>query len=162
MEEHEHEFIQFLAKYRKTYGTKEEYNYRLSVFAEKYYFIKEENASQDSYRLAINKFSDMNNYEYSQMLGFRPSSDDVEEEVEDFEIGSSSVNWVNKGAVTEVKDQGSCGSCWSFSTTGQLEGLYEINKGKLLSFSEQQFVDCDTTSAGCNGGNMLTALKWAA
>ena len=54
MEEHEHEFIQFLAKYRKTYGTKEEYNYRLSVFAEKYYFAKKENASQDSYRLGMN------------------------------------------------------------------------------------------------------------
>ena len=77
----------------------------------------------------------------------------------------SSINWVEKGAVTPVKDQGQCGSCWSFSTTGALEGAYYIAHGKLLSFSEQQLVSCDNLrnggrDHGCNGGLMDNAFSW--
>ncbi len=81
----------------------------------------------------------------------------------------SSWDWTAKGGVTDVKDQGQCGSCWSFSTTGALEGAYFNKYGTLKSFSEQHFVDCDNrknsnnkgTDLGCNGGLMDSAFSWA-
>jgi KDEL-tailed cysteine endopeptidase len=99
--------------------------------------------------------------------GFFESDEELVQEhmLEQEEVGTlpSAVDWRNKGAVTPVKDQGQCGSCWSFSTTGVLEGFHFIKNNTLLSFSEQQIVDCDTgTDQGCNGGWPYLAVQYAA
>lgn len=78
--------------------------------------------------------------------------------VDNLEAGE--IDWRKEGAVTPIKDQGHCGSCWSFSTTGGLEGLSKIATGTLQSFSEQQMMDCVTDNHGCHGGQMRRALLY--
>jgi cathepsin L len=75
-------------------------------------------------------------------------------------VTAGDIDWRNMGAVTPIKDQGHCGSCWSFSSTGGLEGLNRITTGVLKSFSEQQLIDCVTTNNGCHGGQMRRALMY--
>ena len=74
-----------------------------------------------------------------------------------------SINWVELGGVTPVKDQGSCGSCWSFAAIGALEGAHFAASGELLSFSEQQLIDCPDRKAGtmgCHGGDPYSAFDY--
>ena len=69
-------------------------------------------------------------------------------------------NWEQQGAVTSVKDQGTCGSCWTFSTAGNIEGQYFLKNKELIDFSMQQLIDCDKSNFGCSGGWPYMAIDW--
>jgi C1A family cysteine protease len=147
-------FLQHIADYGLSYGTKEEFNFRLSLYAKKDAEINEINASQDSFVVGHNMFSTWTQAEYKRLLGFKmPKNFELPEpSLLDTSNLSSSVDWRTKGAVNAVKNQGMCGSCWAFSATSAVESHHFIQTGKLLDLSEQQIVDCDTSSYGCNGG----------
>jgi len=141
---------------------------RFGIFSHNYKKIQKFNAENDTPQLAINKFADLTASEFKSQhasCAFAAEQQLVEERSEYQYVGAlpASVDWRSKGAVTPVKNQGQCGSCWSFSTTGVLEGFNFINSGKLLSFSEQQIVDCDTgVDQGCDGGWPYLAVEYAA
>lgn len=137
--------------------------------------IEETNAKNLSYTLGHNVYSGMSSGEFAEHMRFATNREfmssfgKVERTETEYLRGvtalPASVDWRTKGAVTNVKNQLSCGSCWSFSSTGSLEGAYAIKFGNLVSFSEQQLVDCDNIkngggNLGCNGGNMEPTLQW--
>ena len=157
--------MMYLAEHGKSYLATAEFETRKALYADTDKLINEHNATDSSFKLGHNKFSDFTDHERTQILGF-VQPDDLPEPVWLPEDNIDwEVDWITKGAVTPVKDQGQCGSCWTFSSTGALEGAHQIATGTLLSFSEQQIVDCANLrhgypSFGCNGGNQSTAFKY--
>lgn len=77
-------------------------------------------------------------------------------------VKATEIDWTHLESVSNVKNQGHCGSCWSFSTTGSIESNSEIKHGKYISLSEQQLVDCSDLNHGCNGGEYDPAFRYAA
>ena len=154
-------YMNYLAQFGKNMASLEEFNLRQSFFAAVDQFIEEHNAEGHNYTVGHNQFSDWSHDEYRSLLGYKPAHNvDGEWKVYDESNNDMAVNWVEAGAVTPVKDQGQCGSCWSFSSTGALEGEHFIKTGTLLSFSEQQLVSCSKLNLACNGGNQTLAFKY--
>jgi len=154
-------FISHVAEMGLSYATVEEFNARKEIFKMRDAMIQEENANpENTFTVGHNEFSTWTDRELDRLRGFKAWTRQVVD-VENNTPNADSVNWVTAGAVTPVKNQGSCGSCWSFSSTGCMEGAWFIKTGKLLSLSEQELVDCDHNgSAGCNGGSMEGAFAW--
>lgn len=120
------------------------------------------NASDATYTMALNNFADMTGSEFkAKLLGYK-SKKTTKNYVYLPEASSDSVDWRTKGAVTAVKNQGMCGSCWAFSATGSMEGAYFLKNNKLVSLSEQQLVACSKPQGnhGCSGGLMDYAFKY--
>ena len=157
------QFQKFIKKYNKKYESVNEYLARFEVFKSNVMTSLKE--SNESYQTGITKFSDLThqefaktylnlNYDAMAMANFEPVTVKVSN------AAPTSYDWRNYGRVSAVKDQGSCGSCWAFSTVANLEGLYAAKKGTIKTFSEQMLVDCDTSDSGCNGGLMEYAFTW--
>ena len=158
------EFQSWKAKFNMKFDSMFEEAYREKIFLANLAKINAHNLNQyKTYEMGINQFSALTDEEFAQQyLGtIVPTEAIVEVEQKD-DIIVGDVDWVAGGAVTGVKNQGQCGSCWAFSATGGLEGLSKIGYGTLESFSEQQLVDCSGSygNQACNGGLMDNAFKY--
>jgi len=138
---------------------------RLAAFRKNAEFVARHNAEfqagKQTYDVELNRYAALTQQEYKAFyLGFRPSTNGVRNAVTINGTVPDSIDWRTKGAVTPVKNQGQCGSCWAFSATGALEGANFVKTGQLNSLSEQQFLDCDTVDGACNGGLMDNAFNY--
>jgi len=139
---------EFLAKYR--------------TFKANMDFINAHNAKNATFTVAMNKFGDLSVQEFSTIyLGTRYTATGPMKKSAP-EALPESWNWNTRGAVTPIKNQGQCGSCWSFSTTGSIEGCHFLTTKKLVALSEQNLMDCSTSQGnqGCDGGLMTQAMDY--
>ena len=168
------EFRDYVQEYNKTYNSTADYWYRYSVFKSNYEKINLVNSYNRSYSLGINKFADLTGNEFSKAyfgLGtnstkYNNMKNDYVRDTRFVDVQVSSlpdaVDWRADGLVTDVKDQGQCGSCWAFSAIATLEGQHSRKLGKLVSLSEQNLVDCagNFGNEGCDGGWPNAALSY--
>lgn len=165
-----HWFALFQEEFNKTY-TFSEFENRYAIFKDNYYNIHSHNyGKKQNYTLKMNEFMDLTQAEFKQKYigsGIDLRNSQVKCDVYNYSPDTNklpeSVDWVKDGCVTPVKNQGSCGSCWAFSSTGALEGAWAKKTDKLISLSEQQLVDCAGGrygNHGCNGGLMDNAFKY--
>lgn len=167
-EYYEVNFVNWLVNFNVTVRDGSHFAHMLNNFANNADMIEAHNSNaHNTYELGHNQFSHMSFDEFKEYIHLgldapvaetKPSK--VLEAPQNLTALPASVDWTTQGAVTGVKDQGNCGSCWSFSATGALEGAYKIKYGTLVSFSEQNLVSCDTIDSACNGGLMDNAFTW--
>jgi len=163
---HERIFGDWKRQFGRAYGTNEEETMRFNVFRQNAAKVVAHNAAGHSWTMGLNMFSDLTEDEFAAKYigGFRGNHGPKNYELSHLRaVGiPTSVDWTEKGAVTPVKNQGQCGSCWAFSATGSMEGAVFLNSGKLPSLSEQQLVDCAGSfgNQGCNGGLMDSAFQY--
>lgn len=165
-EDHRLSFDTFISQFNKKYKNEEEKNRRFQTFRINLSKIDLLNRrEQGSAKYGVTRFADMTAHEFSQMHGLRRDMvNEVEHNSKRISVPDdislpTSFDWRDKGAVSEVKDQGFCGSCWAFSVTGNIEGQVAIVNKTLISLSEQELVDCDKRDNGCGGGFMTIAYK---
>jgi len=157
-------FADWMHQHNKHYAA-QEFHHRFGVWKKNMQFVEN---FRGTHQVAMNSFGDLTSEEFkaiynglrvpeNRMMALRSAEAAV-----DAATLPTSVDWRSKGAVTPVKNQGQCGSCWSFSTTGSTEGAHAIKTGNLVSLSEQNLMDCSTSygNNGCNGGLMDNAFQY--
>jgi len=164
-------FTSWMQKHSKSYAS-HEFQSRYAIFKDNVDFVEQWNADKThSHKVEANIFADLTNAEYQRI--YLGTHIDATERLAKAATASvfgnqpsvslpASVDWRQAGAVTPIKNQGQCGSCWSFSTTGSTEGIHKLSTGNLVSLSEQNLMDCSTSEGnnGCNGGLMDNAFKY--
>jgi len=168
-------FVSFQSRFKKIYPSETELQKRFQIFKENVITIFQHNLEKkENYTMGINQYTDLTSTEFEKNVihsGFmsatessslRGKSKCSQYSYQQIKVPSS-IDWRTSGAVTPVKDQGQCGSCWSFSATGAMEGAWSISTGNLVSLSEEQLVDCSKRygNLGCNGGLMDNAFQYA-
>ena len=163
------QFTYFQEKFSKKYDLYKEVEYRFKIFQTNLRSIIRHNLDiTQNFTMDVNQFTDLTpdefKYQYIGGLNSVVGSYGCKSFSSSNTNTPNSIDWRSKNAVSSVKDQGQCGSCWSFSSTGSMEGAWSISTGKLVDLSEQELVDCATGisygSHGCNGGQMEGAFKY--
>ena len=141
----EYEYMRYVTEWKKSYATKAEFKFRMEQFKQTMAKMAEHRAN-DAHQstVGLNEFADWTAEEYKRLLGYKAEWKKAANATEHVlaDDAPASLDWRTKGVVTPVKNQGQCGSCWAFSTTGSVEGAMALQTGKLQSFSESQLVDC--------------------
>ncbi len=163
---------EFKYKYNRRYGGGED-NSRYNAFKRNLAKIEELNSKNKDMNgdtpFGINQFSDLTPVEFSNTyLNFRHGISDAQiETVGPSILGAvgkksvpANVDWRQQGAVSAVKNQGQCGSCWAFTVTEELETAIFLSTGQLPLLSVQQVNSCSTSDSGCNGGDPVSAYEY--
>jgi C1A family cysteine protease len=158
------QFEAFKAKFNRKYPKEEEAR-RFQIFKANLVQARKMSDLNPLATFGVNEFTDLSATEFKRYhnankyyAALNKSDISVSEPLES--SAGKKIDWRAKGAVTAVKNQGQCGSCWAFSSTGNIEGQWFIKNNELVSLSEQDLVSCDTTCDGCNGGLMDYAFEW--
>lgn len=157
---------QWMARHGRVYEDSAERKARYNIFKANVEQIDSFNqVSNKPYKLRVNQFADLTNDEFQLRNRFKShvcTPDVAFFRYENISAVPATIDWRKKGAVTAVKDQGQCGCCWAFSAVAAMEGINQITTKTLVSLSEQELVDCDTSGEdqGCNGGLMDDTFKF--
>jgi C1A family cysteine protease len=158
----DYKFMAYVSEYGKSYGTVAEFMFRKEQFVTRHNEIEAFNAdANNTHTVGHNLFSDKTFAEMKKLNGYiaAPLRESTAVPLDESNLAAS-IDWRSKNAVTPVKNQAQCGSCWAFSTTGAVEGADAIKSGSLKSFSEQQLVSCSKQNSACNGGLMDYAFQY--
>jgi len=155
--EYQGQFTNWMTSFDKQYEHAEFFS-RYNTFKSWVDFVAAHNAANATWKAGLNQFSDLTPTEFAakHLNGLAATAMDLVSDPASDEAApvANDINWITKGAVTPVKNQGSCGSCWAFSAIGMVEGWSAVKTGKLTNLAEQQLVDCAGSfgNQGCNGG----------